>query len=102
MKVRWFKRAAADAEEAVSFYEDRGPGVGLEFIERLRGAVSSIRDDPTRYPHWPDMPETLGVRRYRLSKFPYYVGYRVHDDEVVVVVVAHARRRPGFWVGRVR
>jgi hypothetical protein len=32
---------------------------------------------------------------------PFAVGYLVHGDEVAVLAIAHLRRRPGYWLGRV-
>jgi len=38
----------------------------------------------------------------RLRRFPYLIYYRVVTDSLILVyAVAHARRRPGYWLGRV-
>jgi hypothetical protein len=34
----------------------------------------------------------------RLRRFPYILYYHVVDDSLALVLaVAHARRRPGYW-----
>jgi hypothetical protein len=42
-------------------------------------------------------------RWVRTRRFPYILYYRLVDaDEVLIVAVAHARRRPGYWLRRSR
>jgi toxin ParE1/3/4 len=41
-----------------------------------------------------------GTRKYLLRRFPYAVIYRVTDEAIEVVAVAHGRRRPGYWKTR--
>lgn len=43
---------------------------------------------------------SLGVRRVRVRRFPYQVVYLVIDNDVVVIAIAHDRRRPGYWAER--
>ena len=47
------------------------------------------------------LPEGLGVRRVAVSRFPYYVAYLVTDYQIHVLAIAHDRRRPVYWRGRV-
>ena len=35
-----------------------------------------------------------------LPNFPFSIVYRVHQDAMQVVAVAHHRRRPGYWRDR--
>jgi hypothetical protein len=35
-----------------------------------------------------------------LKRFPCLVFFRILDDEIAVVAVAHEKRRPGYWTGR--
>ena len=56
-----------------------------------------VVDDGDVAPHrWPSYFH--GTHRVRLTRFPYLVVYR--DDEtrtLVVVAVAHEKRKPGYW-----
>jgi hypothetical protein len=42
------------------------------------------------------------VRKYVLQRFPFAVAYLVLDDTLVVLAVAHGKRRPGYWLARLR
>jgi len=37
-----------------------------------------------------------------LRTFPIKLVYTVHDDALLLVAVFHARRRPGYWLERLR
>jgi hypothetical protein len=36
----------------------------------------------------------------RVARFPYRVYFRSRESGLVIVAVAHYRRRPGFWRSR--
>jgi hypothetical protein len=36
-------------------------------------------------------------REVPLQRFAFNLIYRIRDDEVIVIAVAHKRRRPGYW-----
>lgn len=85
--------AAAEREfvEAARWYEDRA-GLGDDFIAEHDAALLHVRKSPLS-------PATLdGVHRVaRLRRYPYSLIYRIEDDTIFVVAVAHQSRRPGYW-----
>jgi len=58
--------------------------------------VQSIRERPAAWARWKDSK----VRRKILRQFPYSIFYVVDDDAVVIVAIAHHKRRPGYWKPR--
>ena len=40
------------------------------------------------------------TRRLLVSRFPYQIIYRVRPRKIVVVALAHVKRRPGYWKDR--
>ena len=44
---------------------------------------------------WRERPG--GYRRVNCPVFPFYLAYVIRGDVLVVVAVAHASRKPGFW-----
>jgi toxin ParE1/3/4 len=42
------------------------------------------------------------VRRRTLTDWPYGIFYRLRGDELIIIAVAHHRRRPGYWRSRLR
>jgi hypothetical protein len=37
-----------------------------------------------------------------LKHFPYVVFFRIDSSAIEIVAVAHAKRRPGYWLDRRR
>ncbi|HSW02635.1 MAG TPA: type II toxin-antitoxin system RelE/ParE family toxin [Sedimentisphaerales bacterium] len=81
--------------EAVEFYENRCAGLGLDLEREIKAAVEGIQQSPARWPIYKD-----GTRRCLIHRFPYFVVYALHQDQVWIVAFAHCRRRPGYWSGR--
>jgi plasmid stabilization system protein ParE len=62
-------------------------------------ALQSILDNPEACPVWrTDRP----YRKRSLKRFPYVVFYCLDSATVEIVAVAHAKRRPGYWLERLR
>ena len=40
------------------------------------------------------------VRGKVIARFPYSLMYRMVDDVVIILAVAHHRQRPEFWIDR--
>ena len=87
--------ADIEVEEAALYYEERRPGLGLEFIAAIDRIVLDISENPERFPLW-----RLSWRRAVLWRFPFVVFFEIEEDRVSVMAAAHANRRPGYWVAR--
>jgi hypothetical protein len=49
-----------------------------------------------------DVPEELEIRRALLSRFPYAFIFLDTQSGVQVIAIAHTKRRPGYWLNRIR
>ena len=85
----------------VDWYDDREVGVGEQFEVAVRAAIDAAVDSPQSWAVWPGWEREPVVRSKGVSDFPYRIVYFVHDDLLVIVAVAHAKRRPGYWRERV-
>jgi len=45
-------------------------------------------------------PVSSRVRALPISRFPYSVIYRITPEAIIVLAVAHQRRRPAYWAQR--
>ncbi len=100
MRVRIHPGAAADLTSAGDWYEQQLPGLGTDLADEVARALEAITERPMAWPLWPGVGEAVGVRRFLLARFPFAVGYILEGAEVVVLSVAHTRRRPGYWLER--
>lgn len=87
--------AVAELRAARLWYRSHDRGIGRAFSEEYKHAITRITNDPERWPHF-----LHGTRRHRLRGFPYVIAYRVTTSAVLILAVAHERRKPGYWVGR--
>jgi len=95
MQARFLQPARAEVEEAVAYFDEQRPGLGDRFEQDLRETVAFITDRPLS-----GKQLTSNVRQFRLRTFRYNVIYAVDSQELIIVAVAHHRRRPGYWLGR--
>lgn len=93
--------ARAEFVEDVDWYDDREAGVGERFDVSVRAAIDAAVDSPESWAVWPGWKREPVVRSKGVSDFPYRVVYFVRDDLLIIVAVAHAKRRPGYWRERV-
>lgn len=84
--------ALREAWEARRWYEERDPRTAASFLAELDRAQEQIVAHPDRWPTY-----LHSTRRYRLRRFPYLLVYHLTDNRVVVLAVAHVKRRPGYW-----
>lgn len=100
--VRVLEAAAAEAEEAAAWYEARRRGLGTEFRSEFKLALDRLREGIL-----PGSPSPLGVfgkrgvKRLLMNRFPFSVVFVARDKDVIVLALAHHRRRPDYWRSRV-
>ncbi|MBI4319192.1 MAG: type II toxin-antitoxin system RelE/ParE family toxin [Chloroflexi bacterium] len=87
--------AEEEMNEAALFYEDRSEGLGLDFLEEVEHTIASILGLPKSGPVISE-----NIRRRILRGFPFGVLYAVRDDQIIIVAIAHLKRRPGYWKER--
>lgn len=87
--------AAHEALEAAQWYGARSEKAGIAFSREIKAAFARIRHLPETWP-----AHHHGTRRVLLNRFPYEVVYRVYPERLLVVAVAHCKRRPAYWRGR--
>jgi toxin ParE1/3/4 len=92
--------ARAELDAAASFYEDDYPGRGLRFYDAVEEAIAAVAFSPRAAPRVAGTPDELGLRQRSLSRFPYLIIYRDLGPVLRVVAIAHGKRPPGYWLGR--
>jgi plasmid stabilization system protein ParE len=97
--LRILPEAEEELAEAAAWYEEKRTGLGVELIAVVDRAFEEIADAPLACGLWRD---DRPYRRKVLSHFPYAIFFRVEGETVLVMAVAHAKRRPGYWAGRAR
>jgi toxin ParE1/3/4 len=83
--------------EARDYYDEQRGGYGLRFVEAVEREFALLLQ-------FENIGKSVGngVRRRTLSDWPYGIFYRLRGDELIIVAIAHHRRRPGYWRSRLR
>ncbi len=89
---------AAEAEflECVGYYESRVPGLGTSLVDEYEALAKLILQSPKAWP----VEIKPDIRRAPFYRFPLAIIYRGREDKVQILAIAHDRRRPQYWLGR--
>lgn len=86
-----------------AWYEQRRPGLGDDFLAQLDQDLTLLTENPRSAPPWKGpAAQQLGVRVLRMRRYPFLLPYLTREDQVVVLAIAHVRRRPGYWLQRLK
>jgi plasmid stabilization system protein ParE len=95
--VRIDSLASLELTEAARWYESKRPNLGGDFLDEVARTIDRLALNPeTGNP----MSADRETRRLFVFRFPYQIVYRIRTDEIVVVALAHLKRRPGYWKHR--
>ena len=95
MKLEFLKQAENDLIEAIAYYEEKEPGLGLKLRDEVRKVCSSIANDPCLW-----REREGGYRRVNCPIFPYYVPYFIRNDVTIIAAIAHEKQSPVFSTER--
>jgi toxin ParE1/3/4 len=89
--------ATTELAHAIRWYEQQRAGLGGELFDAITETIDLIRTHPEiGVPRRARRPS----RQLRVNRFPYNVVYRIRDNDIYVVAVAHTSRRPDYWKHR--
>lgn len=97
MRVSLTSDAGDELTEGALYYaREANAELGQAFLSEFERSIDLLLEHPKFGAVWRG-----ATRRLPLRRFPYSIVYTQREDEVRVLAVAHQRRRPGFWRGRV-
>ena len=97
MKVEFLPEADEEFREAARYYESEAAGIGLSFITAVHKAVGVIVEFPLAI-----QVQRANIRKKVMRHFSYNLFYAIETDTIVIVAVAHQRKRPNYWRVRLK
>jgi plasmid stabilization system protein ParE len=97
LSVRTSSPASLELTEAVRWCESKRPGLGADFLDEVTRSIDRLGVNPEA---GSPMSADQWTRRLFVARFPYQIVYRVRPGEIVIVALAHLKRRPGYWKHR--
>jgi plasmid stabilization system protein ParE len=95
LPIDYLPGARRDFDESFDWYAARSTLAAIRFTNALDAALSIVATNPERFAAVDSLHRACPVRR-----FPFRIVYRVVENRVLVVAIAHAKRRPGYWKDR--
>ena len=97
MIIRYLPDAFNDLNEALAYYNLRSPDAAQRFADAVLAEEQAILD-------FPEMAYSLGgkLRVRRVTRFPYSLVYLSLEGNILIIAVAHHKRRPAYWKSRLR
>lgn len=92
MRISFHPDATAELEASAGWYAKRNTEASRSFCVAVDIAIANVESDPERFARIDARHRACSVR-----KFPFQIVFRHDNDQIVVVAVAHAKRRPGYW-----
>jgi plasmid stabilization system protein ParE len=96
LEVEFHPAAELELLEAEDWYARRSRTAARAFFHEVALVVESALAAPERWPLF-----LHDTRRVVFPRFPYSLIYRLRDQRLQVVAVAHQSRRPGYWKNRI-
>ena len=97
MKYSFHPAAKTELIEAIDYYEDCQPGLGLEFAKEIYSTIHRIIQYPKA---WSLLSKN--TRRCLTNRFPYGIIYQILDKEILIVAVMQLNRKPSYWKKRTK
>jgi toxin ParE1/3/4 len=90
MMLRYHEAAEEELLNEIGYLELQAQGLGRRFFAEIRRAEDRIVQ-------FPQSAQEIrpGIRKAILRTFQY----AIEPEEILVLAVAHHRRRPGYWAG---
>jgi plasmid stabilization system protein ParE len=89
---RFLAPAEIEMTEASAFYEAASFGLGAEFLDEIQRVIEIVRE----HPHLGRSIDRE-FRQVLLHRFPFSLIYSIEIEAILIIAVAHQRRRPGYW-----
>jgi plasmid stabilization system protein ParE len=88
--------AEAETDGAFEWYWVRSESAAWGFDAELRVSFRALQQTPRIYASY-----LQGTRRIMLKRYPFFIVFRELPRKIQIIAVAHAKRRPGYWKGRI-
>ena len=95
VRVRFHVAARQELAAAIQRYDSELAGLGDDLLAEVEQVVQTIAAHPEA-----GTPHQANTRRLVLKRFPFTLIYRAMEQDIVILAIAHQRRRPTYWLRR--
>ncbi|MUG95951.1 type II toxin-antitoxin system mRNA interferase toxin, RelE/StbE family [Scytonema sp. UIC 10036] len=88
--------ARKELDAAIFYYEGQKVGLGLDLLSEVEKTIEKIQQNPNEGSPY----KITGIRRYTIQHFPYLIFYKELEEVILVIAIAHGKRKPDYWKKR--
>lgn len=87
--------ARTEFDNAFDWYAERSTKAAIGFADEVNRIINMIAAEPQRHAR-----TYANCRLCRLVRYPYCIIYRDENETILIMAIAHTKRRPGYWRDR--
>jgi len=89
--------AEEELNSSAQYYNQQSSGLGFDFLEEIEKSLQIIEKGPERWPIYEE-----NIHKYNTRRFPFslYYVFEKDLDRILILAVAHQKRKPGYWKTR--
>jgi toxin ParE1/3/4 len=95
ISVKYHEAAEEELLSEIAYFELHLPGLGRRFYTEVQRVEKLLAQFPQS-----GQEISPGARKYAMRAFPFSLIYSIEKDSLLILAVAHQRRRPGYWLRR--
>ena len=96
--ITFLFEAEEEMNASAQYYNQQASGLGLEFLVEIEKSLQVIEKNPERWSHY-----EKNIHKYNTRRFPFSIYYAFEKDldKIIIIAVAHQKRKPGYWKKRI-
>jgi plasmid stabilization system protein ParE len=98
MKFHFHAGARRDLKQSYSWYQKHSDRAASEFLEEVSATLDKISNTPGNF-H--PITKQGKARAVRMDRYPFNLIYLPSATNVIIIAVAHDKRRPDYWQRRI-
>jgi hypothetical protein len=102
VKVRILSPALDEIVQAAVWYDSKRKGLGAEYWRDVDSILARIEANPLEFAKSEFATAESDIRFAVVRRFNYVIHFVIEPAEVQIISVAHASRKPGYWIRRTR
>jgi mRNA-degrading endonuclease RelE of RelBE toxin-antitoxin system len=97
-EITFLLEAEEELNYSAQYYNNQASGLGFDFLEEIEKSLQEIEHAPERWPHY-----KKNIRKFNTRRFPFSLYYKFEKeaDKIVIIAVAHQKRKPNYWKNRI-
>ena len=102
MRVRVLSPATEEITAAALWFDSQSPGLGGQFWQSVDKLLGQIEENPFRFGKSEFATPEIDFRFAMVPRFKYVVHFAIDSEEVLIIAIGHAARKPGYWLRRAK